>query len=299
MPLPRVDIGGASLSRAAPRRGTVRAVPTPAAVPLPAMNRPIRRIVLLAAAGAALAAPLAASAQAPGWAKVRVGVEGNYPPFSRLGADGKLSGFDIDIAMAVCERIKAECTLVQQEWDGMIPALAARKFDMIVASMTISEERRKAVDFSDPYYDVPSRFVAKAGAFKDHTAADFKGRRIIVLRNSPRARYLAERYKDSEVLLVNKETDIYLELAAGRGDVGFGSSVVSSEAFLKKPEGKGYAQVGSTVRLEGGAGGVGIAFRKGEDALREKVNGALRAIKADGTYKRLAERYFDFDISGS
>ena len=262
------------------------------------MTRLHRRLALLTATLMALGLPLTTAAQAPQWAKVRVGVEGNYPPFSRLGADGKLSGFDIDIALAVCERIKAECTLVQQEWDGMIPALAARKFDMIVASMTISEERKKAVDFSDPYYDVPSRFVAKAGAFKDHTAADFKGRKIIVLRNSPRAKYLAERYKDSEVLLVNKETDIYLELAAGRGDVGFGSSVVSTEAFLKRPEGKGFAQVGSTVRLEGGAGGVGIAFRKGDDALREKVNAALKAIKADGTYKRMADRYFDFDIAG-
>jgi arginine/ornithine transport system substrate-binding protein len=262
------------------------------------MNCLSRRLLVVATVAATALSALPALAQAPGWAKVRVGVEGNYPPFSRLGADGKLTGFDIDIALAVCERIKAECTLVQQEWDGMIPALAARKFDMIVASMTISEERKKAVDFSDPYYDVPSRFVAKAGAFKDHTAADFKGKKIIVLRNSPRAKYLAERYKDSELLLVNKETDIYLELAAGRGDVGFGSSVVSSEAFLKKPEGKGFVQVGSTVRLEGGAGGVGIAFRKNDDALREKVNAALKAIKADGSYKRLADRYFDFDVSG-
>jgi polar amino acid transport system substrate-binding protein/arginine/ornithine transport system substrate-binding protein len=232
-------------------------------------------------------------AQTAGPAKVRVGVEGNYPPFSRLGTDGKLSGFDIDIALAVCERLKAECQLVQQEWDGMIPALAARKFDLIVASMTITEERKKAVDFSDPYYDV------RSGAFKDHTAADFKGKKIIVLRNSPRAKYLAERYKDSEVLLVNKETDVYLELAAGRGDVGFGSSVVSSEAFLKRPEGRGFAQVGATVRLDGGAGGVGIAMRKGEDALRERVNAALKGLRADGTYKRLADKYFDFDISGA
>lgn len=257
-----------------------------------------RRLLLVAAVLLGLAAPHLAGAQAPGWAKVRVGVEGNYPPFSRMGPDGKLSGFDIDMALAVCERIKAECTLVQQEWDGMIPALAARKFDMIVASMTITDERKRAVDFSDPYYDVPSRFVARAGAFRDHTPADFKGRKIIVLRNSPRAKYLAERYKDSPLLQVNKETDVYLELVAGRGDVGFGSSVVSSEAFLKKPEGRGFAQVGATVRLDGGAGGVGIAFRKGEDALREKVNAALRAIRADGTYKRMADRYFDFDISG-
>jgi arginine/ornithine transport system substrate-binding protein len=170
---------------------------------------------------------------------------------------------------------------------------------MIVASMTITDERKKNADFSDPYYDVPSRFVAKAGQFKDFTPATLKGKKIIVLRNSPRAKWLETRYKDSELMLVNKETDIYMELAAGRGDIGFGSSVVSGEAFLKKPEGKGYEQVGPAVRLEEGGGGVGIAFRKGEDALRLKVNEALKAVRADGTYKKMAAQYFDFDISGS
>lgn len=257
----------------------------------------LRRTTLVAALAAALIAPLA-QAQAPDWKEVRVGVEGNYPPFSKLGADGKLSGFDIDIANAVCAQMKAKCTLIQQEWDGMMPALAAKKFDMIVASMTITDERKKNADFSDPYYDVPSRFVAKAGAFKGHSPADLKGKKIIVLRNSPRAKFVADTYKDSEVLLVNKETDVYMELAAGRGDIALGSSVVSGEAFLKKPEGKGYEQVGPSVRIGAGSG-VGIAFRKGEDALREKVNAALKAIKADGTYKKLADQYFDFDISGS
>ncbi|MGL4576130.1 MAG: transporter substrate-binding domain-containing protein [Burkholderiaceae bacterium] len=238
-----------------------------------------------------------ASAQAPDWKKIRIGVEGNYPPFSMISPDGKLSGFDIDIANAICAQLKAECQLIQQEWDGMIPALNVRKFDAIVASMTISEERKKVVDFSDPYYDVPSRWVAKAGAFKDASPASFKGKKIIVLRNSPRAKYVADNYKESEVLLVTKETDVYMELAAGRGDIGFGSSVVSAESFLKKPEGKGFAQVGPTVNLGAGAG-VGIAVRKGEDALREKINGALKAIRADGTYKKMADKYFDFDVSG-
>jgi polar amino acid transport system substrate-binding protein/arginine/ornithine transport system substrate-binding protein len=261
-----------------------------------------RRLLILGPLAAAfivsLSAPLPALAQAPGWAKIRVGVEGNYPPFSMMGADGKLAGFDIDIALAICAQLRAECSLVQQEWDGMMPALNAKKFDMIVASMTITEERKKAAEFSDPYYDVPSRWVAKAGAFKDATPAAFKGKTIIVLRNSPRAKFVAEHYKDSEVLLVAKETDIYMELAAGRGDIGFGSTVVSGEAFLKKPEGKGYAQVGAPVRLDGG-GGVGIAMRKGDTELREKVNAALKAIKGNGTYKKLQEKYVDFDISGS
>lgn len=228
--------------------------------------------------------------------RLRVGVEGNYPPFSKMAPDGTLSGFDIDIARAVCAQMKVECVLVQQEWDGMMPALAARKFDMVVASMTITEERKRAADFSDPYYDVPSRWIAKAGAVKGHTPADLKGRRIAVLRNSPRAKFVQERYKDSEVLLVAKETDVYLELAAGRADVAFGSAAVSGEAFLKRREGKGYVQVGAPVRLEGGSG-VGIAFRKGDTALRERVNAALKAIRADGSYQRLAAQYFDFDVT--
>ncbi|MGL4233655.1 MAG: transporter substrate-binding domain-containing protein, partial [Casimicrobium sp.] len=193
-------------------------------------------------------------------------------------------------------QLKAECTLVKQEWDGMIPALNVKKFDAIVASMTISEERKKAVDFTDPYYDVRSRWVAKAGAFKDASPESLKGKKIAVIRNSPRAKFVADNYKGSEVLAVNKETDVYMELAAGRADIGFGSSVVSNEAFLKKPEGKGYAQVGPLVEVGGGLG-VGIAIRKGDDALREKINGALKTIMANGTYKRLADKYFDFDVT--
>ncbi|TAG48269.1 MAG: ABC transporter substrate-binding protein [Betaproteobacteria bacterium] len=252
-----------------------------------------RRTLVLLLAGLATAAVFA---QAPDWKKIRIGVEGNYPPFSQIAPDGKLAGFDIDIANAICAQLKADCQLVQQEWDGMIPALNVRKFDAIVASMTISEERKKAVDFSDPYYDVPSRWVAKAGAFKDATPESLRGKKIAVIRNSPRAKFVGEQYKGSETLLVNKETDVYMELAAGRADIGFGSSVVSGEAFLKKPEGKGYAQVGPAVNLGGGAG-VGIAIRKGDDALREKINGALKAILADGRYKTMANKYFDFDVS--
>ena len=111
-----------------------------------------RKLPFAFAAIAALGLAAGAHAQAPGWAKIRIGVEANYPPFSQMGTDGKFSGFDIDIANALCTTMKAECTLVSQEWDGMMPALNARKFDMIVASMTISEERLKVADFSDSYY---------------------------------------------------------------------------------------------------------------------------------------------------
>jgi polar amino acid transport system substrate-binding protein/arginine/ornithine transport system substrate-binding protein len=145
---------------------------------------------------------------------------------------------------------------------------------------------------------VPSRFVAKKGAFADHSPAALKGKKIVVLRNSPRAAFLAENYKDSEIVLAGKETEVYMELAVGRADVALGSSVVSGEAFLNKPEGKDYAQVGPAIRIGAGAG-VGIAVRKGDEALVGKINAALKAIKANGTYKKLADKYFDFDISGS
>jgi polar amino acid transport system substrate-binding protein/arginine/ornithine transport system substrate-binding protein len=233
----------------------------------------------------------------PGLAQtLRVGVEGNYPPFSMISPDGKLSGFDIDIANALCAEMKVTCTLVQQEWDGMIPALNAKKFDIIVASMTITEERKKSVEFTNPYYDVPSRWVARKGAFTEATPASLKGKKIIVLRNSPRAKHVQDNFKESEILLVAKETDVYLELAAGRGDIALGSSVVSGEALLNKPHGRDYQQVGQPISIGAGAG-VGIALRKGEDDLRSRLNAALATIRANGTYQRLADKYFDFPIA--
>lgn len=230
--------------------------------------------------------------------QIRIGVEGNYPPFSQVAPDGTLSGFDIDIAEAVCARMQAECTLVQQEWDGMIPALSSNKFDMIVASMTITDARKEVVDFSDPYYDVPSRFVAAEDAFEGYSPEELAGKTIIVLRNSPRAQYLAATYPDSRILAVDREPAVYMELAAGRGDIAFGSSVVSAEAFLNQSEGEGFAQVGETITLTDSVdGGVGIAFRKGDGALRTRVNEALAAIMEDGTYEEMATAYFDFDVT--
>ena len=262
-------------------------------MPLPALFRLalFRLVPGLALLGIVASLDAGAAEQA----RVRIGVEGNYPPFSMVAADGQLTGFDIDIARALCTAMQADCVFVQQEWDGMMPALKVRKFDAIVASMTITDERRKVVDFTAPYYDIPSRWIGPVSGPKDAEPATLKGKRIVVLRNSPRAKYVLERYRDSDVLQAAKEPDVYLELAAGRADVAFGSSVVSAEAFLKRPEGKAYRQIGPPVAL---GEGVGIAVRKGDTALRDRFDAALRAIKADGTYKRVAARWFDFDVSG-
>ena len=102
--------------------------------------------------------------------KIKIGVEGAYPPFSELGTDGKIKGFDIDIANALCTQMKAQCTLVQQEFDGMIASLQAKKIDAIIASMSITDERKQVVEFSDKYYHTPARFVARKSAALSATA---------------------------------------------------------------------------------------------------------------------------------
>ena len=260
----------------------------------------IRKLTLASFFLASFAVQTAALAQAPNWAKVRIGVEANYPPFSQMAPDGKFSGFDIDIANAICADMKAECTMVAQEWDGMMPALNAKKFDMIVASMSITEERKKNADFSNSYYDIPSAWIAKTGTFKTVDAAALKGKKIIVTRNTPRAAYVQATFKDSEVLQVAKEAEVTMELAAGRGDIGFGSSLAATAAFLKSPESKGYSKVGAPITLGGAAqgGGVGIAMRKGEESLKSKVNASLKNISANGVYKTINEKYFDVNIRG-
>jgi len=126
----------------------------------------------LRALTAGMALCLAATAAQAEELEIRIGVEGAYPPFSHKNADGQLIGFDVDIAHALCAAMKAKCTLVEQDWDGIIPALLARKYDAIVASMAITEERKKRVDFSRKYYNSPAKFAARAGVAASATLLD-------------------------------------------------------------------------------------------------------------------------------
>lgn len=251
--------------------------------------------LLLALALAAGAAP----AQAPDWKKVRIGVEGAYPPFSEVGPDGKLKGFDIDIARALCAEIRAECTLVQQEWDGIIPALQSRKFDAIVASMAITEERLKVVSFTHKYYSTPSRLVARAGTTLQATAEGLKGRRIGVQRSTVQDRFATATFKQSEIVRYAKADEVYLDLAAGRVDAALADTLAIDGGFLKTPPGKGFAFFGPGFDDPAFFGtGTGIAVRKADTALQQKLNGAIAAIRANGVYKKINDRYFDFDVYG-
>ncbi len=247
----------------------------------------------------ALTCTLAFNAQAADPLKIRIGVEGAYPPFSSVGPDGKLKGFDIDIANALCAQMKAQCTMVQQDFDGMIPALQAKKFDIIIASLSITPERLKSVDFSDKYYKTPARFVAKAGSTLDVSAAGLKGKRVGVQRATIHDRYATEQFAGAEVVRYAKQDEVFLDLAAGRLDGTLVDSVAADEGFLKTPAGKGFGFVGPVFTDETYFGvGAGIAMRKGDTAMRDRLNAAIKAIRGNGVYKKIQDTYFTFDVYG-
>ena len=164
---------------------------------------------LLTSLAAAVLAAAAFAAQPAAADELRVGVEGAYPPFSWKEADGSLKGFDIDIALAICEKMGRECVLVEQDWDGMIPALLARKYDAIIASMSITEERKKRVDFTGKYYNTPAMFVAPEGSDLEVSAAGLAGKAIGVQRGTTHQCFMEKIYPDADLRLYATQEEVF------------------------------------------------------------------------------------------
>ena len=241
----------------------------------------------------------AAGVSAQDGKKIKIGVEGAYPPFSELGSDGKIKGFDIDIANALCAQIKAQCTLVQQEFDDMIPSLQTKKIDAIIASMSITDERRKLVDFSDKYYHTPARFVAAKNAALSATAAGMKGKRIGVQRTTIYDRFATDTFKESEIVRNTKQDDVFLDLTSGRVDAVLVDQVAASQGFLTSPAAKEFSFFGPVyIEPKYFGYGVGIGLRKADTALRNEFNEAIKTIRGNGVYKKINDKYFSFDIYG-
>jgi arginine/ornithine transport system substrate-binding protein len=247
----------------------------------------------------ALAAASLTHAQATEWKKLRIGVEGAYPPFSEIGPDGKLKGFEIELVQAYCAQMQAQCTLVQQEFDGLIPALQSRKVDAIFASVSITDERQKVIGFSKPYYNTPARLVAKAGVKLEATAAGLKGRKIGVQRGTTHEAYAAAHFKQSEIVRYGTQDQVFLDLKSGRIDATLMDSPAADFGFLKKPEGKGFAFASGPINDDKIFGvGTGVGMRKADEAtLGKKFNAAIDALQTNGTFKKLADKYFDYDIA--
>ncbi|MGH6897481.1 MAG: ABC transporter substrate-binding protein [Geminicoccaceae bacterium] len=248
---------------------------------------------------AAAIAVLATGAQAQDKRQVKIGTEGAYPPFNSIDTDGKLVGFDIDIANALCAAANFECEFVIQDWDGIIPGLIAKKYDAIVASMSITEQRKEVVDFTDKYYNTPAKFVAPKGAGLDISPEGLAGKAVGVQRATIHENFLRGEFPEVDVRAYATQDEANADLVSGRVDLIMADSVALLEGFLKTDAGQDFEFVGpdySDPKYHGE--GAGIAIRKGEDDLRATFNEAIDKIRADGTYEAIAEKYFEFDVYG-
>ena len=240
----------------------------------------------------AAAATLVFSANALAVDKYKVGIEGAYPPFNNKNASGQVVGFDYDIAMALCAKMKAECEVVTSDWDGIIPALNAKKYDFIVSSLSITDDRKQAVDFTDPYYSNKQQFVAKKGVDFKTDIESLKSKKLGTQRSTQAATWLEDNV-GGDIALYDTQENAYLDLSSGRVDALLADKYAIYGWLKDDPAGKDYEFKGNPINEDDK---VGIALRKGESDLRTKLNLALKEIKEDGTYKKINDKYFPFSI---
>ena len=226
----------------------------------------------------------------------RIATEGTYPPWSFKNSQGALQGWDVDIAKALCERMQARCEIVAQDWDGIIPGLMARKYDLIVASMAITPQRLQRVDFSDKYKETVSRFIARKGTPADVSPDALAGKAIGVQRGSIQAGYLTQNYKNANIKFYDTPQAAELDLVADRVQYIFGNVVTYHVGFMTTPQASDFAFTGPDMKGGLLGEGNGIAMRKGDAEMRARVNAALAAIRADGTYDRITAKYFPFKL---
>ncbi|MCB8839222.1 ABC transporter substrate-binding protein [Aurantimonas sp. VKM B-3413] len=233
------------------------------------------------------------------WSKVVIGTEGAYPPFNFLDASGELKGFDVDIAKALCDQMKVTCTFVTQDWDGMIPALQNGNFDAILASMSITPEREKQIDFTNKYYQTPPAIaVPKDSDIKEATDEALKGKQIGAQVSTTHAQAAEALFPDAEVRQYPTAEEYKLDIENGRLDAVMDDVVVLTE-WVKSDEGQCCKILGTLPadpKIYGK--GVGVGLRKGSDKLKQMFNDAIVAIREDGTYKTIQDKYFDFDVYG-
>ncbi|MEZ2311649.1 ABC transporter substrate-binding protein [Paraburkholderia sp. RCC_158] len=230
---------------------------------------------------------------------LRIGVEAAYPPFESLTPAGALQGFDIDVGNALCARMGVRCVWVQNAFDGLIPALDARKFDVIDSAMNITDKRKTAIAFTSPVYVVPMQMVARRTAHLLPTASALVGKRVGVLQGSSQEDYAKHHWAPAgaEVQSYPTQDQIFADLAAGRLDASVQEATVAAESFLSKPEGRDFDFAGPALRDDALLGaGIGLGMRKADAALRSKVNAALDSLKSDGTLSALSRKYFGRDI---
>lgn len=228
-------------------------------------------------------------------AEIRIATEGAYPPFNFTDTDGSLKGFDVDIANALCEEMKAKCTIVAQDWDGIIPGLMANKYDAIIASMSITEERKQQIDFTNKYYTTPLAVIApKESDVKGVSVEDLKDKVVGAQASTTQANYATDVYEKAgiDVKLYPTQEEAAADLQNGRIDALISDKFVVVDWL--NGDGKDCCTMIGDV--PGTETETGIGIRKGDNALKERFNKAIDALVANGTYAKIVGKYFPFDI---
>lgn len=222
-----------------------------------------------------------ATPKTDGQAVLRIATEGAYAPYNFTNADGSLGGFDVDIANAICEKMQVKCEIQAQDWEGIIPSLKAGKYDAIVAAMSVTPERSEQVDFSVPYYANTLMFLAKQDStFDPSKQADIDSTAIAAQRATISSQWLEKTHPKAKIQQYDTLNNAFLDLAAGRAGAMVADKAPAL-AWLQTDGGKGFAIKGDEINIDDN---IAVAVNKGNAELLTKINDAINAIKADGTY---------------
>ncbi|TCR66598.1 transporter substrate-binding domain-containing protein [Bosea sp. BK604] len=266
----------------------------------------------------ALASLAALPAPAKDWTKVRIGIEGAFPPWNATTADGKLVGLDVDLLADLCKRAKVECELIANEWSSIVPSLNAGKFDMVM-SLGINEARKKIVDFTVPYATGAATFtVSKSGGLAalplaqqrldltDKAKADpvmaeirkiLKGKTVGVVQSTSHEQLIRQYFGDDvsvRTYKTSQERD--LDLIAGRIDIGFDSAVYAA-TLHDKPGNEDIALAGPLIKGPPLATDVAMGVRKGDDDLRAIFDKAIKEAAGDGTIRTISTKWSKLDLT--
>ena len=246
-------------------------------------------LVLMASAGAL---------QAKEWKEIRFATDPSYAPFESKAPDGSLVGFDIDLGNAICAHLKVKCVWMPNDFDGMIPGLKARKFDGVISSMTVTEARKKEIDFTDKLFTGPSAMISKKGAGLEPTADSLKGKTVGVEQGTIQETFAKTKLEPAGVNVKSyqNQDQVYSDLVSGRLDASLQDLLQAEQGFLTTDQGKGF-EISKPVHDPLMPADIAIGIRKGNDELRAMLNKGIKAIHDDGTYDKLQKKYFgDLDI---
>ncbi|PSW21298.1 arginine ABC transporter substrate-binding protein [Photobacterium sanctipauli] len=229
-----------------------------------------------------------AATQAMAQEEIKFAMEATYAPFEYIDENNEIQGFDVDLANALCDVMEAKCTFHNQPFDSLIPALKFRRYDAAISGMDITEQRLQAVNFTDAYYDNSAAFVSVKDKVESQEALE--GKRVGVQNGSTHQSYLTEQMDGVTAVPYASYQDAFIDMQNGRIDSVFGDTAVVAEWFKKNDN---LAYVGEQVTNAKYFGnGFGIAVNKDNQELVDKLNTALKTVKANGQYQAIFDKYF-------